>query len=376
MPKTRILHVVGSMNVGGAETWLMHVLRSLKGTGIEQDFLVHTGLPGAFDAEIRALGGNVLPCLRPARPALYAWRLRRILQSRGRYDVVHSHVHHFSGWVLKVADHLGVPVRIAHSHNDTSQLDNQAPPHRRMYQHLMRHWIRRHATAGLAASSRAAAALFGAQWRTDGRWRTLYCGINLEPFRMPVDAARLRAGFGFPPDAFVVGHVGRFDEQKNHKFLIEIFAEACRSAPRLRLLLVGAGPLQAEIARKASALDVRHKVVFAGLRRDVPRILCGAMDVFLFPSLYEGLPLVLMEAQAAGRPCIVSNVMPPEADAVPALITRLPLSAPAREWAGVLLRQCASGRGAGTGAALALMERSAFNINASVAALKDVYGIA
>ena len=373
MPEVRVLHVVGGMNVGGAETWLMHVLRNLTATGVHQDFLVHTTQPCVYDPEIRALGSRILPCMHPRSPGRYAWRLRRVLRE-GRYDVVHSHVHHFSGLVLKIAAWLGVPARIAHSHNDTAPLDQAAPLPRRAYLGLMRTWIEGHATAGLAASANAATALFGDRWQADPRWRTLYCGINLDLFRAPIDQAEVRAELGLPAEAFVIGHVGRFDVQKNHSFLIDIFAECARRHSQVWLLLVGSGPLRAEIERKAEKLGVRNRIVFAGLRKDVPRLLRGAMDVFLFPSLYEGLPLVLMEAQAAGLPCVISAPLPPETEAVPGLLARLPLSAPPAEWARQVFLSRLTRERIGAGTALARVEQSPFNIRVSVAALKGVYG--
>jgi glycosyltransferase involved in cell wall biosynthesis len=375
MQGKRILHVVGGMNLGGAETWLMHVLRSLSGAGVQTDFLVHTDKPCVYDAEIRSLGGQIWPCLTPVRPLIYAWHLQKILR-RGHYDVIHSHVHHFSGLILNVADWLGVPLRIAHSHNDTSSLDTKVPAARRAYLQLMKHWIKEHATAGLAVSQQSAAALFGAHWVMSPRWRILYCGINLEPFHARLDRKSIRAELGLPANAFVIGHVGRFDAQKNHAFLINIFAALARLEKNARLLLVGAGPLQEGAERQAEALKVRDKIIFAGLRRDVPGLMRGAMDLFLFPSLHEGLPLVLMEAQAAGLPCVISDTLPTETDAVPELITRLSLRASAEDWAGEISRMHEFGSVPAPEKSLAAVEKSPFNIRSSVAALKEVYGLA
>ncbi len=171
----RILHVVSGMNRGGIETWLMHILRHIDRDHFQIDFLVHTTQPCAYDNEIRALGSKIIPCLHPSQPWLYAHNFKRILREYGSYDIVHSHVHHFSGYVLRLAQQAGVPTRIAHSHNDTSSLQAKAGLYRQLYLALMKRYIARYATAGLGASHKAVVALFGSVWETDPRWRTLYC---------------------------------------------------------------------------------------------------------------------------------------------------------------------------------------------------------
>jgi hypothetical protein len=205
----RILHVVGGMNRGGVETWLMNVLRRIDRTRFRMDFLVHTDAACAFDSEIRALGSTVIPCLHPSRPWTYAQSFRNTLRQRKPYDVVHSHVHHFSGFVLRLAEQMGVPARIVHSHNDTASLNAGADLRRRMYLSLMRRWISRHATHGLAASRCAATALFGPHWDADPRNRILRYTLDLGSFREPVDRASIKAALGLPADSFVVGHVAR-----------------------------------------------------------------------------------------------------------------------------------------------------------------------
>jgi|SRR6266550_4819351 len=165
--RIRILHIVGGMGRGGVETWLMHVLRHADRERFQMDFLVHTAQPCPYDEEVRALGGNIIPCLDPARPWSYARNFRRALAAQGRYDIVHSHVHNYSGYVLRLARRAGVPVRIAHSHLDSTPGDAAANARRRLYLALARRWIRRHATTGLAASGKAADALFGPAWRRE-----------------------------------------------------------------------------------------------------------------------------------------------------------------------------------------------------------------
>ncbi len=259
MGKTiRVLHVLGALNRGGVENWLLHVLRKLDRDRFRLDFLVHTTSSGVFDEEIRALGGAILHCPQPSRAWSYARRFRRLLREHGPYDVVHSHVHHYSGFVLRLARRAGVPARIAHSHTTSGggwrvegggrrNTLHPAELLRQGYLALMRYWLTRHATVCLSASRQAHEALFGPANGHDQGHRVLPCGIDLEPFRVKVDAAAVRAEFGLPPDGFVLGHVGRFAACKNHNLLVAITAEILRRIPNVYLLLVGDGELRSDV---------------------------------------------------------------------------------------------------------------------------------
>jgi glycosyltransferase involved in cell wall biosynthesis len=237
----------------------------------------------------------------------------------------------------------------------------------------MSHWIRKYATYGLAASAPAAAALFGPDWQSDPRFRVLYCGIDLEPFRQEVSREAVRQELGIPKDAPVVGHVGRFTPQKNHAFLLDIAAEVVKRRPEVRFLLVGEGPLRPAMEAKAHNLRIENNVIFAGVRSDVPRLMLGAMDVFILPSLWEGLPVSLLEAQAAGLRCVCSDAVPPEAAVVPDVVRYVRLSAGAGEWAAVVLRTLEYGRLREAGA-LEVIAKGDFNVQKSCQDLIELYG--
>lgn len=371
-PVVRILHVVGGMNRGGVETWLVHVLRHIEPGRFQMDFMVHTDQPCAYDDEIRALGGRILPCLHPARPWSYASNFRRLLAANGPYDIIHSHVHHYSGYILRLARGEGIPVRIAHSHNDSTSHDPAAGPLRSVYLRLASGWIRRHATNGLAVSRPAAAALFGPRWESDPRWRVLYCGIDPRPFHLPPDLS-VRAALHIPPEAFVIGHVGRFDEQKNHRFLIEVARAVACLEPRTVLLLIGDGPLRPDIERRVAETGLSGRVVFAGLQSDVPRMLIGAVDVFAMPSLHEGLPLALLEAQAAGLPCVIAAGLPEESIVIPRLVKQLGLAQGASCWAEAILAAGRKPPPVTRCKTLKTLEASKFNIRRSTDQLERFY---
>jgi glycosyltransferase involved in cell wall biosynthesis len=227
------------------------------------------------------------------------------------------------------------------------------------------------ATAGLACSPKAAIDLYGGGWEQDKRWRLLYCGIDLSPFRVPADRSVVRKELGIAENAYVLGHVGRFSEVKNHTLLVDIFAEVVRREPQAHLLLVGDGALRKNMEKKVSELGLEAKVCFAGLRSDVPRVMQGAMDIFVFPSLYEGLGLVLIEAQAAGLPCVITETLPAEVDVVAGAIKRMDLASPLEQWATTIIslrknRVCKQ-------AALTIVEKSIFNLTRSINSLVNYY---
>jgi glycosyltransferase involved in cell wall biosynthesis len=340
----RILHILGGLNRGGIETWLIHVLRRIDRQRFQFDFVVHSDGPFQYQAEVESLGSKVLVCRGFRNPLIYGSNLLGILRRYGPYDCLHSHMHHFSGIPLLIARMTGIPIRVVHSHLDTSMLDQDAPFSRRSYTGAMKRLIWSCCTTGTAVSTKAADALFPPRWRNDRRWQVMLLGIELERFRGRVNGNALRRELGIPDGATVIGHAGRFERQKNHAFALEIAAECIRQGPEMMLLLVGDGPLRPEIERKAHSMGLSNHVRFAGVRSDVPALMRGVMDVFLLPSIYEGLPIVLLEAQAAGLFSLISDVIAEESDFVRQLVSRESLSTPPMIWAAQLRELAAKSR--------------------------------
>lgn len=368
----RVLHVIGAMEMAGIETWLMRILREIDRDRFRIDVLVHTTKPCAYDDEVRRLGSRIIACPYPQSFWSYGPKFKRILRQHGPYDIVHSHVHHYSGYLLRLARQAGVPIRIAHSHVDASVEEAKSSFLRRQYLSLMRTWIAKHATLGLSCSREAAADLFGAAWQRDPRWQILYCGIDLAPFQTAVNPQLVRAELGIPTDAFVIGHVGRFTEQKNHRFLVKIAAEVAARRPETYLLLVGKGELRPEIEQQVAQAGLADRTLFLGARADVPRLMRGAMDVFVLPSLYEGLPVVGLEAQAAQLPLVLSDCISPEVAMLPSIVRRVSLSEPTSVWVDAVLEAHQSF--IQPELAQSMLESSPFNIACSVKALEKVYG--
>ena len=332
----RILHVLGKLDYGGVETWLVQVLRHIDRQKYQMDFLVHTTDPGMYDEEVRALGARIIPCLGPSNPLRYALNFRRALGEYGPYDVVHSHVHHYSGYVLMLAAMMGVKVRIAHSHNDTANIDRHGSLARSAYLKITKVLVKRTSTLGIAASKMAGDCLFPSVWESSPKWQLAPYGVDFTPFDVSIDRAEVRRQLGIPPDSIVVGHVGRFVPQKNHALFVNIAARFAELEPHAFFLMVGGGPLRAEVELDVNARGLAQRFLFTGVRSDIPSLLKGAVDLFLFPSLYEGLGIVVLEAQLAGLPCLLSDAVPREADMFPELVTRLSLAALPTEWASGL----------------------------------------
>src|SRR5690606_17882169 len=252
-------------------------------------------------------------CQYSANPFIYGINLYRIFK-KTKPDVVHSHVHAFSGLVLLIAFLSGINNRISHSDSDTRFKEKNISLIRELYFLLMKFLISVFATTRIAVSSLAAENLYGMNWKTKKNCVAIPCGIDISRYDPKYKNANMRNDFGLPEDALVVGHVGRFEEPKNHGFLIDVFFEIHKQNSNAYLVLVGDGVLRTQIEEKVAALGLSSKVVFLGLRKDVPLLMLSVFDIFVFPSLWEGLGLVAVEAQSAGLLCIASNNVPKEAD--------------------------------------------------------------
>lgn len=330
----RVLHVLGGMQMGGAETLVMNVFRHIDRRLVQFDFAVAAAGRCHFDEEIEALGGRIY---RHPAPQFHLMGFNRaftkILRSRGPFAAVHSHVHSFSGNVLRLAHQAWVPVRIAHSHCSGDGKGDSLP--RIIYRAVTRQMIQEHATHLVCASLAAGESLFGRDLRPGRQIRALPNGMDLRPYAAGPDRQAVRNELGIAAGACLIAHVGRFDAGKNQRFAVEVFREVATRKPDAHLVFAGAGPLQPGVREHAERLAVAGNTHFLGMRTDVPAILAAA-DVFLFPSLSEGLGNVLIEAQASGLHCIVSDAVPPEADLELGLMHRLGLDVSPHKWADLI----------------------------------------
>lgn len=325
------------MGLGGVETWLMHVLRHVDRRRVRMDFIVHSDAPGEYDEELRALGAKLHRLPFTEQPRRYAKEFISLVKRLGTPDIIHSHTHAYSGWILAAAARAGVGGRVAHAHSDRRHLAEDRRWQRRLYRTYMRRLLDCHATMGLACSAKAAEDLYGEDWKRNKRRRVLCYGIDLVPYEAATSSAATRNELGIQQATFVVGHVGRMTAAKNHFFLLDVFKALKEQHADSALVLVGDGELANAVRARANQLGISQHVRFLGNRRDVPRLM-ATFDVFAFPSTFEGLGIVLVEAQAAGIPSVISDAIPEEAAIVPDAISRLSLSSPLSTWVKTLLQ--------------------------------------
>ncbi|MGE5558461.1 MAG: glycosyltransferase family 1 protein [Bacillota bacterium] len=370
--KIHILHVVGGMNKAGTETWLMHVLRNIDKNNFNIDFLVHSNKIYDFSEEILSYNSKIIPCVNPSIPWKYTRNFLKIIKQYGPFDIIHCHVHHYSGFILWLAKLANIPVRIAHSHSDTLNLQNKSNIFRRIYYFFMKKLIIHNATAGLAVSRKAGIALFGKGWESNKKYKILSCGIDFQNFNKKI-IKPYRRTFKIPDNAFVIGHVGRFVKSKNHIFLIKILKMLIKSDPYTYLLFVGDGPLKKNIEKIAANEGLKNNVIFTGVRDDIADIMLGVMDVFVFPSFYEGLGIVIIEAQAAGLPIVMSDTIPEEVDVVEQLIKRVPLKQSILSWVDVILEMKNTKNKIPHQQILEVLNNSQYNISLNIKDLENFY---
>lgn len=327
----RVLNLFTIMDRGGAETMVMNYYRHIDRTKIQFDFLVHREQRGAYDEEIESMGGKIYRMcpVYPQNFARYKRDLHSFFQSHPEYKIIHSHMSELGYFVFREAERQGVPVRICHAHNAPNGFDAKM---------IVRTYLKKRMMPYLTHLFICGEA--------SGKW--LYGEKNKSRFLMlnnAIDAVsyiydlskreEMRRHLGLA-DELVIGHVGRFNPQKNHSFLIDIFAALLKKEPNAVLLLVGGGEGMSKMQEKAQELGIAEHVRFLGVRSDVADLM-QAMDVFVFPSLYEGLPVTMVEAQAAGLPCIISDKVPTECILTEGLVDIMPLSASPEAWAEKIL---------------------------------------
>lgn len=294
----RILQVVNSMDRAGLETMLMNYYRNMDKEKIQFDFLTHRPYRGAYDDEIEKMGGKIYyaPRLYPQNYVKYFKFMKQFFKDHPEYQIIHSHIDTMSAFPLYCAKINNVPVRIAHSH--TSKLDKDM---KFLIKYLAKLAVPKVANVNYACGNVAGQFLYGKR-----NFQIINNAIDLSQFNYSSKTRnRIREELQLTNN-FVIGNVGRYCYIKNQEFLLKVMVKICKKMPNAKLLLIGSGDDEEKLRESASKLGIAENVLFLRNRSDVNE-LYQAMDVFAMPSLFEGIPLVAIEAQANGLPVILSD---------------------------------------------------------------------
>lgn len=317
----RVLHVLTGLSSGGAESFIMNMYRNMDRDKVQFDFLLRSD-ENIYADELEKMGSKVY--ITASFPRHF---IRNAMQTadffrQNHYDIVHVHANALLyTYALTCAKRSGVKCRIIHSHNSAMAHMQLLPIHL-----LNKSRVHKLATDFFACSE------YAGRWMFPGDFSIVHNAIDLAVFSYnPETRRQFRQELGIKNDELVIGHIGRFAAQKNHSFLIDVFAEIVKARPNARLVLLGDGDLRRTMEEKAESLNLADKIMFLGARKDVADII-NVFDLFLFPSIYEGLALVMLEAQANGLPVICSDAIPDQAIFGNSVI-KLPVEADARCWA-------------------------------------------
>ena len=365
----KVLHVLATVGQGGVETWLCSLLPRFDRSKFQFDVCFY-----------RRTSGELKDCLLSVACGVFDVHLRddfdgllrfigdlRELIRRGNYEAVHCHGMSFVGVALYCAWRERVPIRIAHSHGTS---EPARPVWQRTFLALAKQAAQRFATHRIGCCTEAAEMLFGQGCVNKGA-SVLYCGVNLGnsiSVRSPVSKEFL----GIPRTATTIGCVANFTPAKNHAFLLTTFAQILRYDTGAHLILVGDGPNKSAIEKQTAMLGIADRVHLLGRRKDVPELL-SIIDVFVLPSLTEGLPIALLEAQAHSVPCLTSTAVTRESEVIHGLVNFLPLTADSDLWARTAIAIARSHSRRSAERSVGEFERSPYNIDWGVSRLTDIY---
>lgn len=298
----RVLQIIGIVAGGGVEAVIMNYYEHIDRTKVQFDFIVHNDNKIDITQKVEAMGGKVYKVTPYYKnPIAFMWDIYKVIK-RHHYRIVHSNMNTLSAFSLFAAWAAGAPVRILHNHSTSSPGETK----RNIMKFMLRPFARLFANHYLACSRLAGEWMYGRKMMDSGKVTIVNNAIDLKKYAFnPQKRNLLRKELGLA-DEFVIGHVGRFMFQKNHEFLIDVFAEAYKKNPHMALLLVGDGPLRPAMEEKVRKLGLTDHVKFLGLRNNVQDFY-HVMDILVLPSHYEGLPVVGVEAQANGLPCLFST---------------------------------------------------------------------
>jgi glycosyltransferase involved in cell wall biosynthesis len=361
----RVLQVFARMDRGGAETMIMNLYRNMNRSEIQFDFVVHTNDHCSFDDEIKELGGKIyrIPAYQGRNHLSYKKSWEDFFKAHPEYKIIHGHVRSTASIYLKIAKKYEL-VTIAHSHSTSSGTGLPA-----LIKNTLQYPIRYIGNYLFACSQAAGIWLFGKKACKKENFYILNNAIDTSKYIFNETLRRDKRKEFQIQEKFVIGHIGRFSSPKNHVFLIDIFKAIHDKESNSVLMLVGDGELRRKIENKVADLGLTDSVIFTGLRQDIPELL-QAMDVILFPSLYEGLPVTIVEAQASGIKCVLSDTITKEVVCDDHLVSFMSLKSQVNDWADQVL-EYSNGYTRGNGEYQII--KSGYDIHQTCALLQKFY---
>ena len=373
----RILFVLSSLNVGGVETWLVNLVRSfgkISDVQVSCDFLTLIDNNGEYKTELSRAGCNLYHVQLQYKHLIKTLSGIYHVIKRGNYQAVHCQSDYLSGLVMLAAYLANVPGRVFHIHTTRYAFGNDKPLPKRIAGKILRSLAVNFSHRSLACSSEARKAFF--QGKPTAKADVFYCGIDLSKFDLDfkLNKTKILSELGIGDNTKIILSVGRMTPEKNLHLAARAISELKKTHDVI-WLHAGDGPERASVAGLINELDISENCRLLGLRNDVAGLIL-ASDVFIMPSVYEGLPLVLLEAQAGGIPIIASEVITRELVEIPELFSWLPPDGPPVLWAEKIDKALSSEKFVSRENALKKMQQSKFNIANSIFPLLDYYGIA
>lgn len=368
----RILRIVAVMNRGGIETQIMNLYRKLDKSKFQFDFLVTRDETGVFDAEIEKLGGKIyrVPSVRKVGLYKFMKNIDEFFKIHQEYKIIHCHMNTWSGLFLNIAKRHNVPIRIAQSHSAQQGIKNLSIKSfiESQFKKIMKLFIKKGATHFWAVGEDAGEWLYGkkiAQTQVE----IIPNAKDLESYNYDPKAREfLRKTLDIPINSFVIGHVGSFSPVKNHAFLMKLFDQINKKGIESTLCLVGDGPLRNEVEKQVSEMNLNGKILFLGLRDDVNKLM-SVFDVLILPSFFEGMPNVVIEAQAASLPCVVSDSITREIDMGIGLVNFKSLEETKESWIKLLFEIQNNNRPVGT----ERIKQKGYDINSQIRWMENFY---
>ncbi|MFD1707995.1 glycosyltransferase family 1 protein [Siminovitchia sediminis] len=368
----RILHVVSAMDRGGAETLIMNIYRNIDREKVQFDFISHSAGTDEFEKEIEMLGGKIyyILSLGHSGPLLYVKNVMKVMNIN-QYAAVHIHTDFQGGFPALAAKLSGIEHRICHSHSNHWMKNSAAAV---AVLPVLRLMIKSFSTQICSCSHDAAVFLFGKRAVDKEKVQIIKNGIDLEPYLTSYGKKlSLHEEFKLDKSVKIIGHIGRFSKYKNQIYILSILKKLREKDQAFAAVFVGDGPLKVIVEQEAEKLGLQDYVRFLGVREDVPRLMRG-FDIFVFPSLFEGFGIVMLEAQCSGVPCVASSQVPIETDMGLGLAEYIDLDDGVEAWSEAVQKKIQNERPSKIDIEKRLTKKG-FHVKASIQKWMNLYGL-